>query len=377
MSNARIARVLRSLESGILARQGMALPLVAVAVVAAADLAAGRDRFIAPGMVVAPALAAITTTWRRVLVVAALGLLTQGLLAPYDGVIDPHDRALLGGQVIAYVVTSLFSAYIAWRRETGQRAFTAITSVAEAAQRALMRPPGSRVGDVRLAVRYVSAADAAQIGGDLYSVLDTPHGVRALIGDVRGKGLDAVQTSAVVLGAFREAAYDEGGLTCVAQRVEASVQRHVVSGEFTTALFAEFDGPGSVELLHYGHVAPLRIGPDGTVTTLDPPDPWVPLGLGELVNGAAVPWRARLDGEDVLVLCTDGVIEARSPVDGSFYPLAERVGALVAGLGQNLEAAVERVYADLLSHAGGSLGDDVVLLLLAPARPAVVPALPV
>ncbi|MDJ0339973.1 PP2C family protein-serine/threonine phosphatase [Streptomyces sp. H10-C2] len=373
MRNAGIARALRSLESALLARQGMALPLTAVAVVAAADLLAGRDHFIAPGMVVAPALAAITTTWRRVLLIAALGFATQLILAPYDGIDAPRDRALFGGQLIAYVVVSLFGAYIAWRRETGLRAFTAITSVAEAAQRALLRPPGPRVGDVRLAVRYVSAADAAQIGGDLYAVLDTPHGVRVLIGDVRGKGLDAVQTSAVVLGAFREAAYDEGGLTRVAERVEASVRRHVESGEFTTALFAEFDGPGSVELLHYGHVAPLRIDPEGKVTTLDPPDPWVPLGLGEFVKGMAVPWRVVLGGEDVLVLCTDGVIEARSPLDGSFYPLASRVGPLVAGLAQNLEAAVERVYADLLEHAGGSLGDDVVLLLLAPAQAARIP----
>ncbi|MCM2428260.1 PP2C family protein-serine/threonine phosphatase [Streptomyces sp. RKAG337] len=374
MTNARIVGALRSLESAVLARQGMALPLLAIAVVSAADLAAGRDHYIGPGMVVAPALAGITTTWRRTLLVAVLGLVAQTALAPYNGVTQVRDWVLLTGQLATYIVVSLVSAYIAWRRETGQRAFTAITSVAEAAQRALLRPPGDRVGDVRLAVRYVSAADAAQIGGDLYSVLDTPHGVRALIGDVRGKGLDAVQTSAVVLGAFREAAYDEGGLTCVAQRVEASVQRHVVSGEFATALFAEFDGPGSVEFLHYGHVAPLRITPDGTVTTLNPPDPWVPLGLGRLVKGTAVPWRSPLGGEDVLVLCTDGVIEARSPVDGSFYPLAERVGALVAGLAQNLEEAVERVYADLLRHAGGSLGDDVVLLLLAPARP---PARPV
>lgn len=369
MTHARIVGALRSLEDHVLARQGVGLPLLAIVIVSVADLSAGRDHYIGPGMVVAPALASITTTWGRTLLVAFLGLASQVALAPFNGVVAGHDWILLSGQFATYAVVSLFSAYIAWRRETGRRAFYAITSVAEAAQRALLRPPGNRVGDVQLAVRYVSAADAAQIGGDLYSVLDTPHGVRALIGDVRGKGLDAVQTAAVVLGSFREAAYDEGGLTRVAQRVEASVQRHVGSGEFTTALFVEFGGPGSVELLHYGHVAPLRITSDGTVTTLNPPDPWVPLGLGRLVKGDAVPWRAQLGGEDVLVLCTDGVIEARNPEDGSFYPLADRVGSLVAGLAQNLEAAVERVYADLLRHAGGSLGDDVVLLLLAPARP--------
>jgi len=351
----------------VLNRPGMFLPLLAVVVISLVDVAAGRDRFITPMMVTAPALAAITTTWRRTLVVGAVGLLAQAALAPYDGVLDPNDRRLLQGQVVSYVVVTLFSAYIAWRYEKGRKAFAAVHSVAEAAQRALLRPPGSRVGDVRLAVRYVSAADAAQIGGDLYAVLDTPYGVRALVGDVRGKGLDAVQTSAVALGSFREAAYDEGGLVRVAERVDASVSRHVdseLTGEFTTALFAQFREPGEVELLHYGHVAPLRVSPDGAVVTLDPPDPWVPLGLGGLTEGAPKPWVEPFGPGDVLVLCTDGVIEARDGAGGDFYPLARRAGALLAGAADDLEAGIEALYADLVGHAGGALTDDAVLLLL-------------
>jgi hypothetical protein len=80
----------------------------------------------------------------------------------------------------------------------------------------------------------------------------TPHGVRALVGDVCGKGLDAVQTAAVT----REAAYDERSLARVAERVDAS-----------------------------------------TVTLLDPPDPWVPLGMSEYADGAPVPCAPRQKGE--------------------------------------------------------------------------------
>ncbi|SHK93562.1 PP2C family protein-serine/threonine phosphatase [Actinacidiphila paucisporea] len=370
-----LTRTLQRLESEYLARAGLSLPLAAIAVVVGADLIAGRDHFLTPGIVAAPPLAAITVTWRKTLLVGVLGLLSQAALAPYDGITDIPDHDVFFGQAFAYVFVTLFSVYIAWRRETGAKAFTAITSVAEAAQHALMRPPEPQVGTVRLAVRYVSAADAAQIGGDLYAVLDTPHGVRALIGDVRGKGLPAVQTSAVVLGAFREAAFDEGGLDTVARRVDTSVGRHVSTGDFITALFAQFDEPDSVELLHYGHVAPLLVSRDGAVHTLYPADPWIPLGLADLVSGGPTSWRVPLRPGDVLVLCTDGVIEARSPLDGTFYPLVERVGPLVASAGTDLDTAVERVYADLLLHAGGSLSDDVVLLLLSP-RPGALPAHP-
>ncbi|MBY8879242.1 PP2C family protein-serine/threonine phosphatase [Actinacidiphila acidipaludis] len=359
-------RTVQRLESDYLARLGLSLPLVALLIVILADVIAGRDHYLTPGIVAAPALAAITVDWRKTLLVSVLGVLVQGALAPFDGVTRTADKDVLFGQLYAYGLVSAFSVYIAWRRETGARAFTAITSVAEAAQHALMQPPAPRVGDVRVAARYVSAADAAQIGGDLYSVLETPHGVRALIGDVRGKGLAAVQSSAVALGAFREAAFDEGGLDRVAARVDTSVGRHVGAGDFITALFAEFGDPGGVELLHYGHVAPLRVSREGEVETLEPAEPWVPLGMADMVQGTPTPWRVPLAPGDVLVLCTDGVIEARGARDPGFYPLADRVGPLVAGSGPELDAAVQRVYEDLLRHTGGSLSDDVVLLLIAP-----------
>lgn len=382
-------RAFDELGSVIATHQGMTLPLTAVFVVVCVDLAAGHYHFLAPMMVMAPALATGTTTWRRTLLVGLVGALAQAALIPFSGEAGV-DRLMLGGLALSYVAVTLFSAYGAWWRAERTAQYQAVSSVAEAAQRALLRPPGPVVGHMRLAVRYASAADAAQIGGDLYSVLDTPHGVRALVGDVRGKGLDAVQTSAVVMGAFREAAYDEGGLAKVAERVDASTRRHVPEGEFTTALFLEFpsatgwdagfpagtdqDGPEGeagppeeVVLLHYGHVPPLRVAGDGTVTILDPPEPWVPLGLTDHVPGTPQPWRAALREGEVLVVCTDGVVEARATRDGDFYPLDERLGSLIAGCAGDLDSAVDRLYTDLLGHAGGTLGDDAVLLLLARA----------
>ena len=57
-------------------------------------------------------------------------------------------------------------------------------------------PPA--LGSLRLAVLYASASAEASIGGNFYEALETPHGVRLLVGDVRGKGLDAVRLAEVV-----------------------------------------------------------------------------------------------------------------------------------------------------------------------------------
>ncbi|GAB7180614.1 PP2C family protein-serine/threonine phosphatase [Kitasatospora sp. Ki12] len=341
--------------------------VAAMLLVALADFLSGKDRYLAPLMTVVPTVAALTLRPRELLAVCAVGLLAVFGLSHYDQVDNINDARFLYGAMVSYLVVTLFSAWVAKLRMRRAAAFAAVSSVAEAAQRALLRLPGPTVGPLRLAVRYVSAADASQIGGDLYSALETPHGTRVAVGDVRGKGLAAVQTAAVVLGAFREAAYDEAGLRGVAARIEASVERHVPDGEFTTALFAEFRSPGVMELLQYGHVPPIRVDGEGHAHVLDAPDPWVPLGLGRLASGEPTTWGQAFGPEDVLVLCTDGVIEARHRRSGEFYPLAERVGPLVRDAARSageLEAAVERVYGDLLAHTGGELRDDALLLLI-------------
>jgi serine phosphatase RsbU (regulator of sigma subunit) len=341
------------------------MPLAALAAVPVIDVMAGRDTYLASLMSVVPPLAALTLYPLELVLVSGVGMVLLTLLSQYDGLDQPHDLRLFYGTLIAYAALTVAGALISRLRVDRTRHLVAVSTVAEAAQRALLRPPGPHVGAVRLAARYVSAADSAQIGGDLYAVLDTPYGVRAIIGDVRGKGLGAVQASAVVLGAFREAAYDESELTGVSRRLETSVSRHVPVGEFTTALLIGLGAAGTVELLHRGHISPLRVAADGSVQVLDPPDPWVPLGLAGMADGAPVPWTVPFHAGDVLLLCTDGVVEARGRADGAFYPLTERAPALVAGCAGDLDAAVARVYADLLRHTGGELRDDAVLLLMA------------
>ncbi|WP_052509172.1 PP2C family protein-serine/threonine phosphatase [Kitasatospora griseola] len=349
--------------------------LVVIGLVTLADLLSGSSTYLAPLMVVVPSVAALTLRPRELLMTCLLGLMVMfALNRYYDRVTAPSDSRFLFGATISYIVVSAFSAFVAELRMRRAAAFAAVSSVAEAAQRALLSQPDPVVGPLRLSVRYVSAADAARIGGDLYSVLDTPHGTRVLVGDVRGKGLGAVQTAAVVLGAFREAAYDEERLPDVAARIEASMHRHVADGEFTTALFAEFHASGPVDLVHLGHVPPIRVCADGRVEELEAADPWLPLGLGDLAtDGAPCSTAVPFGPQEVLVLCTDGVIEAKGRRSGAFYPLAERVGPLVKDGWRSLtdlDTAVARLYADLLAHTGGGLGDDALLLLITRPAPA-------
>lgn len=140
-------------------------------------------------------------------------------------------------------------------------------NVAEAVQRAVLPDPPTGVGPLAVAAGYTAAQAEARIGGDLFAVQDTPYGVRMIIGDVRGKGVQAVAAVSVAIGAFRKEAEYTPTLDELAQRLddalasEADQTAEEMPGEdFTTALLAEVSPDGEVlTLLNRGHPAPYLV----------------------------------------------------------------------------------------------------------------------
>ncbi|MFD0269544.1 PP2C family protein-serine/threonine phosphatase [Streptomyces sp. NPDC127106] len=146
--------------------------------------------------------------------------------------------------------------------------------IAGAAQRALLRPLPGRIEGLAVAAAQLSASRGAAVGGDLYEAVPTPHGVRVVIGDVRGHGLPALAAAAAVLGAFREAAYDEASLAGVLRRMERALGRHVrerARAEHPSACQAAPESPSAEEFVT---VLLLEIGRDGAVTALNCGHPW-------------------------------------------------------------------------------------------------------
>jgi serine phosphatase RsbU (regulator of sigma subunit) len=208
-------------------------------------------------------------------------------------------------------------------------------------------------------VSYIAAAAEARIGGDLYEALLTPFGDRLIIGDVRGKGLLAVEAAADVLGAFREVAYTEPDLAVVAARLHNLMRRTLREEDFVTAvlLCVTPDRP-TVEMVNCGHPPPLRLR-HGQVATLAEDEPGPPLGLFELGEGGGLKscWASFVPGDSIL-LYTDGTTEARDDA-GVFYPLPE---FLSGASFEDPAGLVELVMTGLVRHAGTRLDDDVALL---------------
>ncbi|RFU85015.1 hypothetical protein DY218_19465 [Streptomyces triticagri] len=333
------------------------LPFAVMAVVTVVDLSEGPGVGVMPLVSLGPAFSGLVGGWRRTAVVGAIALLLCGALGLYNGLFDDRRGFTAFASVAGVTAAGLVAAMMRQRRELE---LASVRSIAEVAQRVLLRPVPRRAGHLRAAVSYTSAVAEARIGGDLYEVVASPGGVRIIVGDVQGKGLDAVETAALVLGAFREAAHDEADLRSVGARLERVADRELQGEKFVTAVLAEVRDGHLVTLLNYGHPAPVVVGPDGTVRFAEPPRHALPLGLG--VHGAESPepYEVGFAPGEQLLLYTDGVSEARD-ASRTFYPLAERLDLLKD---PDPEAALERLREDLVDHAQGPLHDDAAMLLL-------------
>ncbi len=228
-----------------------------------------------------------------------------------------------------------------------------VLRVAEAAQHAILATPPAQVGRTALAARYISAAAEALVGGDLYETIARPGAVRLLIGDVRGKGLDAVRIATIVLGEFRAAAADLDDLLTVALQIDRRVRTYLGDEDFVTALIADINDDGTYTLVSCGHPPPLLATAAGIQQLAC--EPTVPLGLGvEPVATTGI-----LSPGDRLMLFTDGLVEARDP-RGGFVDVEQVTRPLATA---PLDDILDEVLQGLQRHTGGPLSDDLALLV--------------
>jgi serine phosphatase RsbU (regulator of sigma subunit) len=319
---------------------------------------AGPQYSIVAGFAVAPLLAGILVERAtRILWVGAAAL----VLAWYCGVrnelpvTDPVQEVRLG-----LVAISGVAAYLAARVRLRQRAeLLTMGEVAKAAQKAIMTTTAPNPEGMQAELRYFAATEAALIGGDAYECAETPFGLRLLVADARGKGMEAVRTASLALGAFREWAHLEPDLGTVLARMDDSMARELHDSDFVTALAAEIDG-ARLRFSLAGHPPPFLVR-RGQVEALARPS-WPPLSLFHELGQPPV-HEHHLDEGDTLLLYTDGLVEARDDA-GRFFPVEQHLARLSSAHPDDLPAVVDGLVDALRDHVDGRLGDDLVLVAI-------------
>jgi serine phosphatase RsbU (regulator of sigma subunit) len=332
-------------------------PLVIMAGVALA-VTLVRQAFDALSLLsLGPAFATLAGEFLYTVVTGGIALVLWAVLAGYRHLAESWPGLVALAAVAGITVAGTLATAGVRRRK---RQVAQLAAIAEVTQRVLLRPVPQRAGPLRLAVGYMSASSGARIGGDLYDTVRIPGGLRLIVGDAQGKGLPAVQTAATVLGAFREAAYDEPSLTRVAERIEISLGRQAATERFVTAILAQVStGEATVTLLNRGHPPPLLLS-RGTVRFCEPAQTALPLGLAEVAQLPSEPATVVLGEGDSLLFYTDGVSESRSR-EGKFFPIADSLALCDGG---DPATVLARLSHELLCHAGHPLNDDAAMLLI-------------
>ncbi|MCD4532993.1 serine/threonine-protein phosphatase [Nocardioides sp. cx-169] len=334
---------------GLLLRdRGLQAGFGVLALLVLADLR--RDLLLTATYSASAIIASMLTTARRTAAVAVAGVVLAFVVGYLDEGTAGTEWLLRAWLGVALAILAVVSAVVRDRREERLRRMTVIAATA---QQALLSSLPARLGEVVLAARYVSATAAAQVGGDLYEASLTPNGVRMIIGDVKGKGLEAVQVAASVLSAFRHAAVTETDIGAVARTLDATVAGMVSDEDFVTAIVAEFTAD-RVTLANCGHPSPVLVA-GRTASSLEPSEHTLPLGLGAdpVLTTHDWPEGARM------LLYTDGLVEARDS-RGRFFSLDEHADDLSRG---SLEQALDHLVDELLQHAGTQVDDDLALVL--------------
>jgi serine phosphatase RsbU (regulator of sigma subunit) len=210
-------------------------------------------------------------------------------------------------------------------------------------------PPGLDV--------FGASHSAGAVGGDLFGYLTLADGSLGLaVADVTGHGIGPALLMAAVrsyLRALAQAHADSGQILTRANRLFAE---DVADGNNCTLLLARLGGPGrSLAHANAGHPPGFLLGADGALKARLY-STGLPLGV---LPDAEYPAEATgpLAPGDVLVLVTDGVIDARSPA-GEWFG-AERVVEVIREYRQEeSRPTVEALFAAVREFRGDRPPDD-------------------
>ncbi|MFJ9849575.1 SpoIIE family protein phosphatase [Streptomyces sp. NPDC101150] len=232
--------------------------------------------------------------------------------------------------------------------------------IADALQRTMLPDSLPQPTGVRLASRYLPAAETARVGGDWYDAIPLPGSrVALVVGDVMGHSM----TSAAIMGQLRTTAQTLAGLDLPPQEVlhhlDEQAQR-LGSDRMATCMYAVYDPVAHrIIIANAGHPPPVMLHRGGRAEVLRVP-PGAPIGVGG-VDFEAVELDAPAGA--TLVLYTDGLVESRiRDVWTGIEQLRERLTETARLTGPN-PPPLEPLCDEVLDMLGpGDRDDDIALL---------------
>jgi serine phosphatase RsbU (regulator of sigma subunit)/CHASE2 domain-containing sensor protein len=220
---------------------------------------------------------------------------------------------------------------------------------------------------------------ARHVAGDFYDVftLGEDSKVGLVIADVCDKGVGAALFMALFRSFIRVlsgTAHSDGHLEVsnpatdpaeILKKTILSINNyisitHEQAGMFATIFYGILDPEkGTLTYINGGHEPPLIIGADGIKSTLDPSGP----AVGLYPDLAFKTRTVILEPEDLLLIYTDGVVDARNKADEAFGK--KRIAGLLEDTPLSAEELIKKIKIQLNEHIQSEKQfDDITIMAL-------------
>lgn len=261
---------------------------------------------------------------------------------------------------LATIVADRVAASLENRRLTDQQRM-----IASILQDSLLPHRLPTVAGLDVAVRYWSANEGTDVGGDFYDLFEIDDGSwAAVIGDVCGTGPDAAALTATARHAIRSGAWHGDTSLEILHWLNHAVRSSISPGaSFLTAAYLRVNRTEdgfSVETTNAGHPPPVLVRTDGSSSLLGHPGRLI--GVFDTIR--ATPTSSTLRPGEVIVLYTDGLTDVPPPHDLT----AEQAATLIAeccaeatSAGDVADHLEQRITERLRLHRRP---DDIALLVL-------------
>ncbi|MDX6245902.1 MAG: hypothetical protein QOE76_3625 [Frankiales bacterium] len=243
------------------------------------------------------------------------------------------------------------------------RLFAQQRELADGLQRSLLTAP-PEPDHMQVVVRYESAAEAAQVGGDWYDSFLQPDGATVLvIGDVIGHDTAAAAAMGHIRALLRGIAARTGdgpaevlcGVDQVIETLRVDTTASAVVARVEQSADERERGITRLRWSNAGHPPPMVINPDGTVVVLSGLEADLLLGIDP--HSRRIESEISVDRGATVLLYTDGLVERRGQsLDEGLARLRDMLEELAElGLDELCDQLLARMLPDRLD-------DDVALV---------------
>lgn len=239
------------------------------------------------------------------------------------------------------------------------RLYSSERNIADTLQEALLTVP-RLVPGVQFGYFYHSATVAARVGGDFYDLFELEHHkVGITIGDVSGKGLEAATLASLIKNTIKAYAYENSSPAAIISKTNNLAIMESFPPSFVTVFFGILDTvSGLLTYCSAGH-PPAILKRETSVTTSIPSRSPI---IGAFKDLEYEDNEVVLKSGDILVLYTDGVIEARH--HSEFFGETRLIEFLRTLSPMLVNDIPKNIFKKVLEYASGILTDDVAIIAI-------------